>query len=163
MKSHIANKLFHVEVRPPKQARETLDDDLQKFSDKHNKAPESGYPGAFIFGVAFNPYEPQDHVMEKMCRKIDAGAQFIITQPVLGKDERVLALAKLGLPVIVEAWMSKRLSLLSKRVASEISEGTRCDPMTNLREMVGQYPGCGFCRVLLGVKTQLPFVKDYWK
>ena len=30
------------------------------------------YPGMFSLGVAFNPYEPEDHEMEKTQRKIDA-------------------------------------------------------------------------------------------
>jgi methylenetetrahydrofolate reductase (NADPH) len=121
------------------------------------------YPGVFTFGVAFNPYEPQDHEIEKMHRKIEAGAQFIITQPVLGRDERVMAVKKLGLPVVVEAWMSKKLSLLSKCVGYDIPEGTPYDPMANLKELVQIYPDCGFYLALLGVKTQLPFVRDIWK
>jgi methylenetetrahydrofolate reductase (NADPH) len=262
MKSHIDKRVFHVEVLTPKQASETLDDDLQKFAEKYTKVIESGamacitdnpmgnlsfqatevlpelgldvkpeqlmlhlntfhtrqqldeilnkaaeigikyilaisgdgserlpklsaesigmsvntitsvelmqfinkaYPGVFTFGVAFNPYEPQDHEIEKMHRKIEAGAQFIITQPVLGRDERVMAVKKLGLPVVVEAWMSKKLSLLSKCVGYDIPEGTPYDPMANLKELVQIYPDCGFYLALLGVKTQLPFVRDIWK
>lgn len=262
MKHHIDKRVFHVEVLTPKQASETLDDDLQKFAEKYTKVIEGGfmacitdnpmgnlsfqatevlpelglevkpeqlmlhlntfhtrqqldeilnkaaeigikyilaisgdgserlpklsaesiglnvntvtsvelmqfinkaYPGVFTFGVAFNPYEPQDHEIEKMHRKIAAGAQFIITQPVLGLDERIVAVKKLGLPVIVEAWMSKKLSLLSKCVGYEIPEGTPYDPMANLKELVSLYPDCGFYLALLGVKTQMPFVKDIWK
>lgn len=262
MKSHIEKKIFHVEVLTPKQASETLDDDLQKFADKYSKVLDAGhmacitdnpmgnlsyqatevipelglpvkpeqvmlhlntfhtrpqldeilnkareigikyilaitgdgserlpklsaesigmtvntvtsvelmqfvnkqYPGAFTFGVAFNPYEPQDHEIEKMHRKVAAGAQFIITQPVLGRDERVLGLRKFGLPVVVEAWMSKKLSLLSKCVGYEIPEGTPYDPMANLKELVGLYPDCGFYLAMAGVKTQLPFVREMWK
>jgi methylenetetrahydrofolate reductase (NADPH) len=262
MKSHIDQRVFHVEVLTPKQASETLDDDLQKFADKYTKVMEAGYmacitdnpmgnlsyqatevlpelglevkpeqlmlhlntfhtrqqldeilnkaaeigikyilaisgdgserlpklsgesigmsintvtsvelmqfinkayPGVFTFGVAFNPYEPQDHEVEKLHRKIAAGAQFVITQPVLGKDERVLAIQKLGLPIVVEAWMSKKLSLLSKCVGYEIPEGTPYDPMANLKELVTLYPDCGFYLAMAGVKTQLPFVKDIWK
>ena len=262
MKHHIDKRVFHVEVLTPKQASETLEDDLQKFADKYTKVMESGYmacitdnpmgnlsfqatevlpelglevrpeqlmlhlntfhtrqqldeilakaaeigikyilaisgdgsermpklsaeslglsintvtsvelmqfvnkayPGVFTFGVAFNPYEPQDHELEKMHRKVEAGAQFIITQPVLGLDERVLALRKFGLPIIVEAWMSKKLSLLSKCVGYDIPEGTPYDPMANLKELVQLYPDCGFYLALVGVKTQLPFVKDIWK
>src|SRR5512137_276393 len=42
------------------------------------------HPGRFNCGVAFNPYEPQDAEIEKMIRKVDAGAKFIITQPIIG-------------------------------------------------------------------------------
>ena len=54
------------------------------------------HPGAFRCGVAFNPYEPQEAELEKMKRKIDAGAEFIITQPIIGCDDRVLALRRSG-------------------------------------------------------------------
>src|SRR5512136_984811 len=50
------------------------------------------HPGHFTCGVAFNPYEPQDAELEKMRRKVDAGAKFIITQPVIGRDERLAGL-----------------------------------------------------------------------
>jgi methylenetetrahydrofolate reductase (NADPH) len=121
------------------------------------------YPGVFTLGVAFNPYEPQDHEIEKMHRKIDAGAKFIITQPVLGKDEKIENVKSFGLPIVVEAWMSKKISLLSKCVGYEIPEGTPYDPMATLKELVGIYPDCGFYLAMVGVKTQLPFVKDIWK
>src|SRR5512136_13384 len=47
------------------------------------------YPGQFHCGVAFNPYEPQDAELEKMTRKAAAGARFIITQPIIGRDDRL--------------------------------------------------------------------------
>ena len=68
------------------------------------------YPENFCLGVAFNPYEPEEHEFEKLERKIKAGATFIITQPVLGKDNVIDKLIKKypKIPVIIEAWMSKR-------------------------------------------------------
>lgn len=114
------------------------------------------YPGLFHCGVAFNPYEPQEHELEKMHRKIDAGARFIITQPVLGRDERVLQLKQFGLPVIVDAWMSKKLHLLSECVGYTIPEDTPYDPLQNLRDLRRFYPDWGLYLALLGFKTQLP-------
>lgn len=45
---------------------------------------ERAHPGFFNLGVAFNPYEPEEHEAQKMERKMAAGARFIITQPVIG-------------------------------------------------------------------------------
>lgn len=120
------------------------------------------YPGAFSMGVAFNPYEPQDHEMEKMRRKMDAGASFVITQPVIGRDERVLELEALGLPVIIDAWMSKKLHLLSECVGYDIPEDTPYDPIENLRALRQHYPKCGLYLALLGFKTQYPLLGDIW-
>lgn len=118
------------------------------------------YPGKFVMGVAFNPYEPQDHELEKMHRKLDAGAEFIITQPVIGKDDRLDALRQFKLPVIVDAWMSKKLHLLSECVGYTIPEDTPYDPIANLKELKKNYPDFGLYLALLGIKTQLPVVKQ---
>lgn len=120
------------------------------------------YPGVFTLGVAFNPYEPQDHEIEKLRRKIEAGAQFICTQPVLGRDERVEGLKSFGLPVVVECWMSKKLHLLSECVGYTIPEDTPYDPMANLKELQSVYPGYGMYLAMLGYKTQFPLLKGYW-
>ncbi len=121
------------------------------------------YPGAFCLGVAFNPYEPQDHELEKLRRKLDAGADFIITQPVIGKHDALAALPAFGKPVVVEAWMSKKLSLLSDCVGYKIPEDAPYDPLANLKELVANYPQCGFYLSILGFKTQLPVIRDIWK
>lgn len=124
---------------------------------------EREYPGVFHCGVAFNPYEPQDHELEKMKKKIDAGAQFIITQPVIARDERVFALAEFGKPTIIDAWMSKKLHLLSECVGYEIPEDTPYDPLANLKELTTHYPDAGLYLALLGFKTQLPVLKEIWQ
>lgn len=121
------------------------------------------HPGRFTCGVAFNPYEPQDAELEKMRRKVDAGASFVITQPIIGRDDRLDALAPFGLPVVLDAWMSKKLHLLSECVGHEIPEGTPYDPMENLRELRRSYPDCGLYLAILGFKTQYPLLPDIWK
>ena len=118
------------------------------------------HPGTFTCGVAFNPYEPQDHELEKMCRKVEAGAKFVCTQPVIGRDERVYALQPFGLPIIIDAWMSRKIHLLSECVGYTIPENTPYDPMENLRQLRANYPGCGLYLALLGYKTQFPLLKD---
>ncbi len=120
------------------------------------------YPGVFSLGVAFNPYEPQDHEVDKLRRKIEAGAAFICTQPVLGRDDRVLALKAFGLPVVVECWMSKKLHLLSECVGYTIPEDTPYDPMANLKELQAVYPDYGMYLAMLGYKTQFPLLKGNW-
>lgn len=119
-------------------------------------------PGVFHLGVAFNPYEPQDHELEKMKRKVDAGAEFVCTQPVIGKDDRLLALDEFGLPVIVDAWMSKKLHLLSECVGYDIPEDTLYDPVRNLKELQANYPRHGLYLALLGFKTQFPHLREWW-
>ena len=120
--------------------------------------------GAFVCGVAYNPYEPQDHEMEKMKHKIDAGARFIITQPVIGNDERVKTLmATVDIPVIIDAWMSKKLHLLSECVGYEIPEDHPYDPIQNLRDLQTNFPDSGLYLALLGMKTQLPILGEVLK
>lgn len=121
------------------------------------------YPGQFTCGVAFNPYEPQDAEVEKMKRKVDAGASFIITQPIIGRDDRLAGLEPFRLPVILDAWMSKKLHLLSECVGHEIPEGTPYDPMENLRELRRNYPDYGLYLAILGFKTQYPLLPEIWK
>jgi len=41
------------------------------------------YPGCFTIGAAFNHYDPLEDELDKLGRKRDAGAEFVITQPVL--------------------------------------------------------------------------------
>jgi len=121
------------------------------------------YPGRFTCGVAFNPYEPQDAELEKMKRKADAGAAFLITQPIIGRDARLDPLPSFGLPITLDAWMSKKLHLLSECVGHEIPEGTPYDPMENLRELRRNYPDYGLYLAILGFKTQYPLLADFWK
>lgn len=126
---------------------------------------EKSYPDTFVMGVAFNPYEPPEHEFEKMKRKMDAGASFIITQPVIEENKVVNELLEKysDIPVIVEAWMSKKLHLLSDAVGYEIPETTEFDPIATLKELHNIYPKCGFYLSLLGFKTQYHLITDTWK
>jgi len=123
----------------------------------------AAYPGAFRCGVAFNPYESQDDELEKMRRKVDAGAEFMITQPVIGRDERLDALRAFRIPVIIDAWMSKKLHLLSECVGYDIPEDTPYDPMENLAKLHAHYPGYGLYLALLGFKSQFPLLPTLWE
>lgn len=264
MRNDIENKIYHVEILPPKQESEKLEADLTLFAEKYNRVMESGYwacitdnamghlsfqgtevieelglevfphqvmihlntfhthedlhhildfcqskgilnlliitgdgsdrlpklqpsdigatgvesvtsvellkyiskeyPDVFSLGVAFNPYEPQDHEFEKMQRKMAAGAEFVITQPVIEKNAVVDRLLKEypDIPVIVEAWMSKKLHLLSEAVGYDIPENTEFDPIATLQSLHRFYPNCGVYLSLLGFKTQYHLIKDTW-
>ncbi len=264
MLHHIRNKIYLVEVLPPKQDSEKLEKDLEKFSNKYTRVMESGYcacitdnamgllsfqgpeiieelklpvmpeqvmihlntfhrkddldnilesckskgikylliitgdgsdrlpklrpsdvdttdvesvtsvellkyinreyPDSFVLGVAFNPYEPEEHEFEKMERKIKAGATFIITQPLIEKNEVVDRLIKKypEIPVVVEAWMSRKLYLLSEAVGYEIPENKEFDPISTLKMLHRLYPECGIYLSLLGFKTQYHLIKDTW-
>lgn len=122
------------------------------------------YPENFCLGVAFNPYEPEEHEFEKLERKIKAGATFIITQPVLGKDNVIDKLIKKypKIPVIIEAWMSKKIHLLSDAVGYEITLADEYDPIANLKMLHNLYSECGFYLALLGFKTQFDLIKNTW-
>ena len=122
------------------------------------------YP-EFTVGAAFNPYEPEAHEFEKLERKLDAGASFVITQPITERNalvDRVLS-EHPQLPVIIEAWMSKKLYLLSDVVGYPIPEDTAYDPIGTLNQLQENYPNCGFYLSLLGFKTQYPLIEDMAK
>ena len=113
------------------------------------------YP-SFTVGAAFNPYEPQEHEFEKLKRKIEAGASFVITQPIIEKNQATDRLLNdfPDLPVVIEAWMSKKLYLLSDVVGYPIPEDSVFDPLETLKNLRTIYPSCGFYLSLLGFKTQ---------
>lgn len=263
MKDHIAKRIYHVEILPPKQDTEKLDTDLLNFAEKYRRVLQSGYcacitdnamgnlafqgteliqeldlpastdhvlihlntfhtkenldailttcrdkgiryllaitgdgsdrlpklqpadigatgvesvtsvellryihahyPGCFEIGVAFNPYEPEEHEFAKLQRKLAAGAAFVITQPVIERHPVVdKLLATCQLPVILEAWMSKKLHLLSDAVGYTIPEDTPYDPFANLRTLHRNHPQCGMYLALLGFKTQYDQIRDTW-
>jgi methylenetetrahydrofolate reductase (NADPH) len=126
---------------------------------------EREYPGDFELGVAFNPYEPEEHEFAKMERKMDAGATFIITQPVINNHPVVDKLLKKypEVPTIVEAWMSKKINLLSEAVGYEIQGAESFDPIETLQNLHRNYPSCGIYLSLLGFKTQYHLITDLWK
>lgn len=264
MQHHIDNKVYHVEILPPKQNSEKLEDDLERFADKWNKVIDAGYcacitdnamghlafqgtelieelelpvdpeqvmihlntfhtkddldgildacknygikhllvisgdgserlpklepsdigaegveavtsvellryidkeyAGVFNLGVAFNMYEPEDHEFEKMERKIDAGAKFVVTQPILDKHPLVdKMIDRFKLPTVVEAWMSQKLHLLSECVGYDIPEDTKYDPIEALKKIHADYPNCGVYLALLKFKSQFPLLKEIWK
>lgn len=114
------------------------------------------HPGAFHLGAAYNPYEPADGEMEKTERKLDAGARFLITQPVIGAEPALAPLRDLAVPVSVGAWMSRRLDLLLAclgRVPAAVSQPY--DPEANLRALRAAYPGSGL------YLSQMPFRRDW--
>jgi methylenetetrahydrofolate reductase (NADPH) len=123
------------------------------------------YPDTFVLGVAFNPYEPPEHEFAKMKRKIEAGATFIITQPIIEQNAQVdrLLTEYPDIPVTVEAWMSKKLSLLSDAIGYEIPADMEYDPIATLKMLHQIYPKCGVYLSLVGFKTQYDLVKDVWK
>jgi len=265
MQQHIKNKMYHVEILPPKQDSEKLEADLEIFAEKYNRVMESGYcacitdnamghlafqgteiieelglqvnpeqvmihlntfhtkqdihnildtcksmgikyllvisgdgsdrlpklqpsdvrvggvveavtsvellkyieeeyPDTFVLGVAFNPYEPPEHELEKLQRKLKAGASFIITQPIIKKNNIVDELLEKypDIPIFIEAWMSKKLYLLSDAVGYEIPEDTQFDPIETLMMLHKIYPVCGVYLSLLGFKTQYHHIKDTW-
>ncbi|HEY5563032.1 MAG TPA: methylenetetrahydrofolate reductase [Clostridiaceae bacterium] len=122
------------------------------------------YPDTFTLGVAFNPYEPPEHEFDKLQRKFNAGASFIVTQPIIEKNNIVDELLEKypDVHVIVEAWMSKRLYLLSDAVGYEIPEDTQFDPIETLKMLHKIYPACGVYLSILGFKTQYHLLKDIW-
>jgi methylenetetrahydrofolate reductase (NADPH) len=100
-----------------------------------------------------------------MKRKMAQGVDFIITQPLIEKNAVVDQLIREypEVPVIVEAWMSKKLYLLSDAVGYKIPEDAAFDPIETLKELHKLYPECGFYLSLLGFKTQYHLIEDTWE
>jgi len=101
----------------------------------------SEYSGVFITGAAFNQYNPMPFELDRLKQKIDTGAKFVITQPVLGKDPKVDLLEGFNIPVVIEAWMSEKVDLLLKSVRREKDERAEgYDPLKNLHTLHEAYP-----------------------
>ncbi len=115
------------------------------------------YP-EFIVGAAFNPYEPPENEFAKLEKKLAAGATYVITQPITGKNKQVDRLVREypDLPVVVEIWMSKKLFLLSDIFGTPIPEDAPYDPFETMDAVMKAYPGYGTYLALLGYKTQYP-------
>jgi methylenetetrahydrofolate reductase (NADPH) len=111
------------------------------------------YPDQFITGAAYNPYNQMPFELNRMKQKIEAGAQYVITQPIIGKDENVDRLKDFNVPVVVEAWMSNNIDLLYKSVGKEEDEkAKRYNPIENLKVLHASYPECCVYLSMLGFK-----------
>jgi len=115
---------------------------------------EREFPGVFTCGVAFNQYEPPEHERERLQSKIDAGARFVITQPVLGEDPVVSSLRDFHMPAFVGAWMSKRIDLLMECVGLEPREDDAYSPYENYMLLDRTYPDFGLYLSLLSFKRE---------
>lgn len=101
----------------------------------------SKFPGRFIIGAAFNPYNPAEFELKKAEEKIEAGARFFITQPIFGKDPLVERLAGLDTTIVVEAWMSDNADLLYKSIRKKRDENEPAyDPVETLKSLHASYP-----------------------
>ena len=115
----------------------------------------SSHPGRFVTGAAFNPYKPMPFEVNRMKQKIDAGARFAVTQPIIGRDQNVDRLLELDIPVVVEAWMSQNVDLLYKSVGKEKDDNAEAyDPTQNLRILHESYPDCCVYLSMLSFKQE---------
>jgi methylenetetrahydrofolate reductase (NADPH) len=101
------------------------------------------YSDQFITGTAFNPYNRMPFELNRMKQKIDAGAKYVVTQPIIGQDENVDKLKDFNIPIVVEAWMSKNIDLLYRSVGKDKDErAEKYDPTENLKALHASYPDC---------------------
>lgn len=111
------------------------------------------YPDQFVTGGAFNPFKPMPFEYNRMEQKVSAGAKFVITQPIVGKNENVSQIEKLGIPLVVEAWMSKNIDLLNKSVGIKKDDHAKpFDPSDNLKTLHEFYPESCVYLSMLGFK-----------
>jgi methylenetetrahydrofolate reductase (NADPH) len=101
------------------------------------------FSGQFMTGAAYNPYKPVAFELKHMEKKIEAGAKFAVTQPIIGRDQSVEELKSLNIPIVIEAWMSKNIELFYKSVG-KVKDGTAeyYDPIDNLKALHTFYPEC---------------------
>ena len=149
-------KLEPEELEAP-EVNVTTSVELIKYIYKH-------YPD-FIVGAAFNPYEPPESEFAKLEKKIAAGAKYVITQPIVGRNELVDRVLREypDLPVVVECWMSKKLYLLADIMEKDIPEDFPYDPMAELEELQNIYPDCSNYLALIGYKTQYPVIEEKYR
>ncbi len=113
---------------------------------------EREHGGFFTCGVAFNQYEPLKEEREKLHRKLQAGARFVITQPVIAADSLVEGLRIEGVPVFVGAWMSRRIDPLCECVGVKKPEPSDYDPVSNLSRIHDRFTDWGIYLSQLGFK-----------
>lgn len=112
------------------------------------------YGDIFRYGAVFNQYEPREHEKEKLRRKLEAGAEFIITQPVLPGDPEIEELRRtLPVPLFLEAWMSPKIDLLSSCVGRKIDLPSY-DPLESLKNLHRSYPECPAYLAMVDFKAQ---------
>jgi methylenetetrahydrofolate reductase (NADPH) len=115
----------------------------------------SEYAGSFVTGCAYNQYNPAPFESNRLREKINAGAKFVITQPVIGKDPNVDTIFAFNLPIVIEAWMSTNVKLLLKSVRKEGEERAKdYDPLDNLRTLHDSYPQNCIYLSMLGFKKR---------
>jgi len=113
------------------------------------------YAGAFVTGAAFNQYNRASLEAERLKKKIDAGASFVITQPVIGKDPNVDLLKDFNIPIVIEAWMSRNVDLLYRSVRKEKENGAEeYDPVENLGILHKAYPESSIYLSMLSFKEE---------
>ena len=111
------------------------------------------YADQFITGAAFNPYNPMPFELDRMKQKIDAGAKYAVTQPVIGKDKTVDMLKDLNITIVVEAWMSENIDLLYRSVGKKKDEkAENYVPNENLKALHTFYPECSVYLSMLSFK-----------
>ena len=111
------------------------------------------YPDQFVTGAAFNPFKPMPLETNRLKQKLSAGAKFVVTQPIVGENERVSQIGTLGIPLVVEAWMSKNIDLFYKSVGKEEDEHAEpFDPVENLKALHKFYPESCVYLSMLGFK-----------
>lgn len=116
----------------------------------------SEFADTFVTGAAFNPYKPMPSELDRARQKIQAGAQFMVTQPLIGRNEHIDSLAVICKNVVVEAWMSTNIDLFYKSVGRErIEQADQYDPLGNLNTLHEVYPHC--CIYL----SMLSFTKNW--
>jgi len=93
--------------------------------------------------------------IDRLTHKIKAGAKFVITQPVIGKDQNVDPVYHFNIPVVVEAWMSNNVDLLMKSVRSnKVKFGDGLNPVDNLKILHEAYPESCIYLSMLGFKRR---------
>lgn len=119
------------------------------------------YGDTFQLGAAFNQYEPPEHERGKLARKLDAGIDFVITQPVIGSHPEVDRLRDtLKIPLYVEAWMSQKIQLLSDCIGYQVADCDDFDPMKTLDCLHENYPDSPKYLALVNFSTQFDVLKE---
>ena len=98
------------------------------------------YPDKFVTGAAFNHYNPIEVELKRLDKKIEAGARYIVTQPVIGSDSRLDRLRAQNIPLVIEAWMSHNIELFSQSVGDDTLSVADYDPVNNLQLLHDAFP-----------------------